>query len=65
MTWILAYFAIWLVMSIIISEVHLVGKRPLPAVTCVIAGSFWPFSMMALVLVLLWWAMRVVGAWFR
>lgn len=65
MTWFLAYLTVWALMSIIIAEVHALGKHPLPTVTCVIAGSFWPLSMLALLAVLVWWAARTVRGWFR
>lgn len=65
MTWFLAYLVIWLLMSVVVAEMHRIGKHPLPVLTCVIAGSFWPLSMMALVAVLVWWTARTVGKWFR
>lgn len=65
MTWFLAYLTVWLFMSVIIAEMHVAGKRPLAAMTCVTAGALWPLSVAALALVLAWWAVRTVALWLR
>lgn len=65
MTWFLAYLTVWLFMSVVTAEMHVLGKRPLPMMTCVTAGLLWPFVAVALAAVLVWWAMRTVGKWLR